>query len=232
MSEIRDLDWSQQWSSRISLAQARPAMFVADQSLGHLYAIGEPLRLVWEAEAFYKPEMATVTVSPSQYQVVCNTGPLKRSIARLVQWSNAETVIEAAAEAMLKVRIDRRYLWQKKFKEATGPTLFSPMMPLYLADLFSIAIKTTSGYWCQSFKDGWPIAPPFLIDIKCRVGILVVGSLSDTHFTGLPFSESSVAYYLQERFNQLINIEWLYSDTLMDNVSLTPDNIMQTLAQY
>ncbi len=71
----RVLDWAEVRAH----AQTRPAMYIGSQETGHKIAISDVLRLVWQAKAFRHPQSVTIDLSPTQYVVRSECGPLIRA---------------------------------------------------------------------------------------------------------------------------------------------------------
>ncbi len=83
--------------------------------------------------------------------------------------------------------------WRDRFGSSTGPTLYSPLHPLVLAQRFAIGYRVDRGMWCQTFQNGWPVSTPSRLLVPSSVGLLAAAELDPQWFTGLPFGEKEVA---------------------------------------
>lgn len=137
------------WQEIRAHAQTRPAMYIGSQETGHKSTIRDALRLVWQARVFRQPQTVTVDLSPTQYVVRAECGPLIRSVQQIFTFGDGKTlsgpwqeqgkayfsrVVQENEQRSLgfSQRQDRRG-WRYCFSGPTGPRLASPTYPFILA---------------------------------------------------------------------------------------------------
>lgn len=233
------MQWEQEWRENIKAAKLRPAMFVGGTATAHKYALSEPLRLVWEAKAFRRPQSASILLSPHQYVLRCFTGPLVRPIQKMFSWEGKRILPEGWFEAMRPLSdawvdsilqdLPRLRGWRKSFGCSTGPRLDSPMYAFLLARRFIIGYRVDDGMWCQTFESGWPQTVPFLVKEPSPVGLLVAAELEKEWFQDLPFSESDAQLPPSRSY---ANVEWHTQDDLIGADSLTWEGVSQLLCPH
>lgn len=224
--------WREQWAKHLEAARLRPAMFISEVATAHRFAVREPLRLVWVAQAFRKPVSATVLLSPTQYVVRCYTGPLVRPIQSMFSFADKPILDEGWHEHRKGIQdeyvhrimndLPRLRGWRKRFGCSTGPSLNSPMYPLVLARRFAIGYHVDQGMWCQTFDKGWPQSEPRLLTDPSSVGLLAAAELDAEWFTGLPYGEKEVAG-LTAMPN--VTIEWHDTDDLLPDGPLSIEHV-------
>jgi len=219
----------QDWETEVERAKDRPAMYIGEQKTAHLTAISSCLSLVRKANAFENFRSATVHLSPRQYTVLCESGPLLTAIEELFSWEDKSVLTEDWSSVSAQLREERRTAtleteadhrlpeWKRYFGGASGPTLEGPIDPAPLAKRLVVAYRVSSGYWCQGFRHGRPESVPFRIQTSSPVGLFVAAELDSVWFTGLPYTESNV-----QKLMSLpeVTAEWHPQDDLLpDNVS-------------
>lgn len=193
------------WQEIRTHAESRPRMYIGSQESGHKSAISDVLRLVWQAKVFRRPQVVRIDLSPTQYVVRAECGPLIRPVQQIFSVGTGETIAqtwgrEGQAYFGRILREDEekgipfshqrhRRGWRYCFSGPTGPRLASPTNPFIFAHDALWGIRTNSGLWCESYQEGIPTGKPFLLSDPSLVGLLSVAALDPQWFTGLPFTE-------------------------------------------
>lgn len=221
---------------RLAQARSRPAMQIGPQPTAHLFALEEPLRLVWKANAFQRPDRATVRVSPHQFQVAIAAGPVVPDLQTIypvaregpidLNWT--ATTRRLQAESMASTRAnEERPKWKSALLSASGPYLNSPSFASVLARRFAIAIRYDEGLWCQAYETGWPIASPLLECSYGIAGLVVVADLTPEWFTGLPFTRESTMRLT--RSYPGVECNWADVDEAVDVGALSIERALELL---
>jgi hypothetical protein len=235
--EADDQDhWKVEWHTRLEMAKKYPALFTGSETGGHRNAVNGPLRLVWEAKAFRDPRKTTLHLSPTQYIVQCNTGPLLHPIQKMYkfgrkrmlwdEWHEVDNKLHDEMWGRLVENRPRLRGWRRSFTSCCGVRLWHPMTPVGLAHRFAIAYNTDEGFWCQSFEEGWPTGDPFLIAKTSPTGLFVAGALNPEWFTGLPFTAEDTEIWSAQPY---LSIEWHPVDDLVGSECLRPEGLNQWL---
>ena len=216
-------DWHQEYRKEIEQAKAHPAMFIGWLETAHRNVISEALGLIRKAHAFRSPKSTTVHLSPTKYIVRSETGCLLPAIEELHSWGGKHLLTEGWHQVHVRLcdeRVNRIFGgkrdfvgWKRYFAGATGPTLDRPIMPAILARRFAFAYKTASGFWGQTFEDGWPHDDPFLLQQPSAVGLLIMAELNPLWFPGLPYTPEDAL-----KLSALTNVSaiWYNEDADLD----------------
>ena len=196
------------WQEIRAHAETRPAMYIGSQETGHKSAISDVLRLVWQVKAFRRPLAVRIDLSPTQYVIRAECGPLIRPIQQIFSIGTGKTIAqtwgtEARAYFGRIMREDEeqgivfsqqrhRRGWRYCFSGPTGPRLASPTNPFIFAHDALWGIRTNDGLWCESYQEGVPAGRPFLLNNPSPVGLLSVAALDPQWFTGLPYTQDDV----------------------------------------
>lgn len=216
-SEISRLLVKSQWETVLGLARLRPSMFIGGADVAHEHAIRYPLNFFWKSHTFEGPRTATVICSPTQYIVVCNSNALLQTIVDLVDWKQ-ELLVKSFSllREYLRGLPEPRLAWQEFLTSASGPNLEMLIQPFYLAKGFLIAFKANTGYWFQSYENGWPTTIPLLSTFSSEVGLLVAGNLNCEWFNGLPFTSSDVEELIPKALRSRVTTKWHPKDDLVN----------------
>ncbi len=210
-------------------------MFIGSATNGHLHrCIADPLRLIWEKRLFARPRDAVLIASSDQIHLRCRCGPMRAGIASMVQWDTCDVLI--------------RELWdvqRKALHSASGPLrllqdptlhLAGFALPLCLADLGAIGIRTRTGLWCQTYQAGWPTTAPFLVPAgRSGTGLMIAAALPARWFTGLPFTAASIESTIPDAARQHVAVVWheasqvIHPCTRSADCILEPNNIARWL---
>ncbi len=190
------------WHEIRAQAQTRPAMFIGSQENGHKLAIMGVLRLVWQAKVFRRPHSVTVDLSPTQYIVRAECGPLIRPVQQIFSFGTGETLGEFWQEEMqmFSQRQETGFFkhdWRYCFSGPTGPRLAQPSYGFILARCAVWGLRTNAGLWCEAYQEGIPIGKPFLLETPSPIGLFATAALDPEWFTGLPFTEEDARQMAQ-----------------------------------
>jgi hypothetical protein len=92
--------WKVERDRILQAAKIRPAMYLGPQGCEHLCAIQDALGLVWIAKIFRQAQQATVFLSPHQFVIRCETGPILRSIRKILSWQGKEILTSDWSEEL------------------------------------------------------------------------------------------------------------------------------------
>ncbi len=193
------------WHEARELAKKRPTMFIGSQEHGHKMAVGAIFRLIWQAKVFRRPQSVRVDLSPTQYIVRAECGPLIRPVQQIFSFGTGDTLDETWGQdwrgycEKIKhedeekgidfLRQRHRYNWRYCFSGPTGPRLAEPSYQFILARCGAWGLRTDAGLWCETFQEGIPTGKPFLLTEPSPVGLFAAAALDPEGFTGLPFTE-------------------------------------------
>lgn len=197
---MSELPKKMHWHEERKHAKMRPAMYIGSQETGHELAIKTIMRLVWQAKVFRRPGQVTVDLSPTQYIVRAECGPLIRPVQQIFSFGTGETLGEHWLEEMKLHRQQQktdtlRHDWRYCFSGPTGPRLAEPSCQFILAQYGAWGLRTNDGLWCEGFREGVPSGKPFLLKEPSPVGLLACASLEPKYFTGLPFTEEDASMF-------------------------------------
>lgn len=188
--------WKEERDRILQAAKKRPAMYLGHKDYGYRVAIQEILGLVWIAKVFRQAQQATVFLSPHQFIIRCETGPILHSIQNILSWRGKELLTSGWGEELsqhlgpLTVINDRRgwrfYHFCKTAIRVSHLDLLAPF-----ASRFYIGVRTKEGFWAQTFTEGLPDTPPLLISQSSSVGLLLGAALTDEWFK-LPIVEEEI----------------------------------------
>jgi hypothetical protein len=178
------------WKMLLRAARARPAFYIGNEANAHLSLLERSLRLFWGG-VFLAAEAVRLVVSPTQFWMSCDSGPLISQLDGLLTRKESDNVIETLRIAANRVRdesIDGPD-WPQCLRYVP---LFSPACALLLADRGVFGIRLRAGLWCQAYRRGSPQSPPQMVEPESSVGLVVVAALSPRWFHGLPYTLESV----------------------------------------
>lgn len=218
-SETPRLPLKEHWEAVLDHAKLRPSMFIGGADVAHEQAIKYPLEFLWKSHAFRGPRTATVICSPTQYIVVCNSKALLQSIVDLIDWRQ-ELLVKSffLFREHLRGVPEPRLAWQRFLTGASGPNLEMLIQPFYLAKRFLIAFKVDTGYWFQSYENGWPTNIPLLSAYSSEVSLLVAGDLNCKWFEGLPFTSIDFEKLIPEALRSNVTAKWHPEDDLINRL--------------
>ena len=247
------------WAEERQHAQKRPAMYIGDQATGHRIAIIQCLRLVWQAKVFRRPKLVTVDLSPTQYILRAECGPLIRPIQQNFRFGIGETLGQpwrsdsrAYFEKLAREEKERgkdypwkrwNSGWQYCFSGPTGPRLDAPTFPSIFANLLVWGLRRNDGMWFEGWANGIPVDKPFFIEQPSPFGLLVAAHLDAEWFTGLPFTAEDAQWFrdLSHRRYQsppkhgrfwtpgIIIANWHPQDDLISDKTLTADGLQELI---
>ncbi len=248
------------WDEVRQHAERRPSMYIGEPATAHQWSIQSCLRLVWQAKVFRRPQSVTIDLSPTQYIVRAECGPLIRPIQQHFSFGSNETLGKSWPKEMQAYNVwgdaknerkgnsvsGRRYYdWRYCFSGPTGPRLNQPAYPSILARQLAWGLRTNSGLWCETYKDGKPVARPFCLEGPSSVGLMVAADLDPQWFTGLPFTEADVVYFTELSGRRFVSqpkyepqplwtpgeivAHWHPQDDLVSERTLTPDGLTELI---
>ena len=216
-------NWDEKRTAVLAHVHQRPSMYIGDSETAHLGAIDEVTRLMWMARVCWRPGRCRITLSPSQYLIVGEAGPLVRSIQKMLTFGGQRVLAEkwreesrAYFQPMWKMGRDggrklgkgwQNRRWRYTFTGPIGPRLDCPGCHDLLARRFMWGIGTDAGMWCEAYEDGWPVGQPFLVDLPSGTGVFAAGELSAEWFPGLPFDQGDVDR-LRALSQQRVKVKW------------------------
>jgi hypothetical protein len=203
-----DEAFRQEWALRVEHARSRPTMHVGNVHTAHHLPISSALGLMWRAKAFRNPGVSHVILSPTQFLIRCEAGPLIRPIQSLYTFGGGHTLGEPwraegqpyferlnredKAKGLTWSRHRCRRGWRYCFSGPTGPRLAEPSSLWPMAKRLTWGVKTNEGLWCETYEDQRPVAKPFLIPQTSKYGVFVMGDLDPALCTGLPYTQWEV----------------------------------------
>lgn len=212
------------WEEEREHAQTRPAMYIGSQENGHTSAMREALRLVWQARVFRHPKAVTIDLSPTQYIVRAECGPLIRPIQQIFTLGNGERLSTPWREQGNKYfsqivqedeqrgipfsQMRHRRVWRYCLCGPTGPRLDWPAHPYILASSLVWGLRNDEGLWCEAYKDGLPFGNPFCLRESSSIGLLVAADLDPQWFTGLPFTKNDGRIFTEMSHRPIKMTEW------------------------
>lgn len=201
------------WHEIREHAKTRVPMYIGTQITAHKSAIVDVLRLVWQAKVFRHPQAVTVDLSPTQYIVRAECGPLIRPVQQIFSFGTGETLDETWGQewrgyfekisredeekGIDSLRQRHRYGWRYCFSGPIGPRLNSPTHPFILAHCGAWGLRTNDGLWCEAYQEGIPVGKPFLLGTPSPIGLFAAAALDPEWFTGLPFTEENARQITQ-----------------------------------
>jgi|GEM_PF-4742891 hypothetical protein len=217
--------WRMEWQRQLDDCRARPGMVIGTQRNAPEALVHEVIRLTRVDDLFESVGQITLDVSPHQYVIRCDTGPLSAEIEKRFK-PNADSfeICRDFMDANRKIRSeydskpDRNLIrptsWLQAFGGYYGPRLYESAMSSPLSKRLILAYKASEGYWCQGYSDGWPDGGPFVLKESSPVGLLVAAELYPAWCPGLPFNRESQSFTTMAR-RGLINFSWSDTDTLI-----------------
>ena len=199
------------WAEERQHAETRPSMYIGDTATAHREAIVECLRLVWQAKVFRRVQSVTIDLSPTQYIVRAQCGPLIRPIQQNFRFGTEKTLgkpwyADGRTYSAKMAREEKErgvdYPWRRWnsgwrycFCGPLGPRLDVPTMPSIFAPLLVWGVRTDAGMWCEGWADAIPTSKPFLSEKPSPIGLLAAAHLDARWFTGLPFTEEDARWF-------------------------------------
>jgi hypothetical protein len=188
--------WKEEKDRILQAAKKRPAMWLGLKGREHLLAITETLGLVWIATVFRQARQARVFLSPHQFVIRCETGPILRSIQKILSWQGKEILTSGWGPELSQhlgpdtLRNHRKgWRFYHFCKTAIRIPRLDGLAPF--ASRFYIGVRTKEGFWAQTFTEGMPDTPPLLISQPSSVGLLLGAALTDEWFK-VPLVEEEV----------------------------------------
>jgi hypothetical protein len=188
--------WKAYRDSALQGAKKKPAMYLGPKDEEHLTAIQATLGLFWVAKILSQAQQATVFLSPNQFVIRCESGPLLREIQKILSWHGKEILTSGWREELRRhmgpdTVINNRRGWRyyhccERGIHVTDLGLITPF-----ASRFLIGVRTEEGFWAQTFTEGMPDTPPLLISQSSSVGLLLGAALTDEWFK-LPLVEEEI----------------------------------------
>jgi hypothetical protein len=214
------------WASFLSRVREEPSRFVGPLTTAHLqWCVTAPVRLMYELGAAEEVSAAVVHVSPCQCHVSINSGPLIYSLGSMVNWNKEDVLVDALCRVQERL-FNETQDWAWPFRGPRGG-LDGPFRGFFLADRGALAIRTSAGLWCQTYRSGWPTSPPFLVDGRSTpVGLMVASALSPIWFPGLPFNAESVRDAVPKDARSFVTIQWHDADEVVPECSIDSRCIM------
>ena len=199
------------WQEIRAHAETRPSMYIGDPTTAHRAAIVECLRLVWQAKVFRRVHSVTIDLSPTQYVVRAQCGPLIRPIQQNFRFGSEKTLggpwhgdRRAYSEKFAREEKERGISYSRKrwnsgwrycFCGPLGPRLDVPTTPFIFAHLLVWGVRTDTGMWCEGWADAAPTGKPFLSEKPSPIGLLAAAHLDARWFTALPFTEEDAQWF-------------------------------------
>jgi hypothetical protein len=225
------------WRSMLKGARTKPSMFVGSIESAHLRPLHKLVQAVFSFGALQEPMSLTIRVSPTQYHAVGRSGPLTKTLETYMD-PNGDVLYDEVSHAGSRLRSyfekQNPEEWRRRYQ---GPTFHSHegmyADAFYLAARGALAVRTSSGLWCQTYRHGWPCTEPFVVEDRPAIGLLVAAALSPEWFTGLPFTpEDLKAPELQQPD---VTVEWHDTDDLVPacpsrECFFEPENVRRWLA--
>jgi hypothetical protein len=214
------------WVKTLAAARQRPALYQGWPPDAHLQAgIREPLRLVWEKQAFERAGHAAIIVSPNQYHCRCYAGSLVRGVERLIAWDEWDILLRGVHRLHQELGKEPAE-WARPFCESTFYIgAFGGL--LYLAERGVVGIRTSTGLWCQAYERGWPKAAPFLADESgARTGLMVGAALNPHWCPGLPYTPEAVEKAIPDAARPYVTVEWHPEDDLLPECPIDPGCVL------
>jgi hypothetical protein len=216
-------DQNQSWVETRRLAEIRPAMFVGARALG--VPIAGTLKAVWQLKALSRPSRALLRVSPHQYHLRIEAGPLAGPVQRLIAWEKCDNLDWEIGLAHTRIV---RSMAPEAHQYVTSTMSFHDFTaPFILADRSALAIRADAGLWCQTYEGGWPKTPPFLLtDAAPSLGLMVAAALSPHWYPDLPYTREAVERVLPEGAWPHVMLEWHPEDDLLPACPVDPRCIL------
>jgi len=177
-------------------AKRRPAMWLGPKDKEHLTAIQATLGLVWIAKILRQAQQATVFLSPHQFVIRCESGPLLHPIQKILSWHGKEILTSGWSKELDRhlgpfTVVNNRRGWRYYHFCEYGIHVSDLGMLTPFASRFYIGVRTEEGFWAQTFTEGMPDTPPLLISQSSSVGLLLGADLTDEWFK-LPLVEDEI----------------------------------------
>jgi hypothetical protein len=201
------------WVAMRRMAELRPSMWTGGDALGA--PIAGTLEAVWRVKSLRKPSSARLRVSPLQYHLRIEAGPLADPIQKAIEWETCDHLDRTIVLASRQLSLAYYHRSTVSFVDFTAA--------LILADRGVLAIRTDAGLWCQSYEHGWPKMPPFLLkNAAPSVGLMVAASLSPRWFPDLPYSLEAVEKRIPKIARPHVTVEWHPEDDLVPACEVDP----------
>lgn len=238
------------WHEVREHAKTRPAMYIGSQEHGHKMAVNTIFRLIWQAKVFRRPQSVRVDLSPMQYIVRAECGPLIRPIQQTLSFGTGDTLGEHWQEETKLHRQQQKtgilkHDWRYCFSGPTGPRLAEPSYQFILARCGAWGLRTNAGLWCETFQEGIPTGKPFLLNQSSPIGLFAAAALDPEWYTGLPFTEEDAQRMTQSSHQRYegpstyaprplwtrgeIIANWHPQDNLISDKMLTADGLRTLL---
>ncbi len=171
--------------------------------------------LLWWVNAFQDPRRQAYVVSPHQYHVLCETGPLIPDVASQIDWAASDDLLLALQEVRSEPLCRGAFgPWhdQRPTMRLLGQGISAV---LQLAERGALSVRTPDGLWCQGYVGGWPQSAPEIIEEPSAIGLMVAAELTEERFPGLPFRRADLRLIAAHRAGQAICCEWHDADDIM-----------------
>ena len=238
------------WHEERQHAETRPAMYIGSQEMGHKLAVREVPRLVWQAKVFRRPQVVAIDLSPTQYVVRAECGPLIRPVQQIFSFGTGSTLGEHWRDEMSAYReqqetgIHKRD-WRYCFSGPTGPHLDWLCQFFILARNGVWGLRTNGGLWCEAYQEGVPTGKPFLLSDLSPIGLMSAASLDPQWYTGLPFTEEDARLFAGLSHSRVVGhrmcgphpnwtygeiiTRWHQQDDLISERTLTAEGVRELL---
>lgn len=238
------------WHEEREHAEKRPSMYMGSQEYGHKMDVNTIFRLIWQAKVFRRPQSVRVDLSPTQYIVRAECGPLIRPVQQILSFGTGDTLGENWQREMRLHRQQQktdilRHDWRYCFSGPTGPRLAAPSYHFILARCGVWGLRTDAGLWCEAFQEGIPIGKPFLLTEPSPTRLFAAAALDPEWFTGLPFTKEDAQWMRDlshKRYQSHPKYEprplwtpgdiianWHPQDDLVNDNVLTPSGLQERL---
>ena len=200
------------------LARQRPEMFLGIPERAHYWPLKSALHLIWVAPLLRQTKRVTVVVSPNQYLILAESGPLLPPIQKCLTCENKYLLTEGWDEAILQrpptTEKNRKRHWSYAWTGPTGPRFQGMLAPSLFSHHFFFGVRFESQFWGQLLKDSYPTATPSPLEVEPSLGLVISAHLDSAWFTGLPFRSEEA----QTLRNYSTDTSYLYKDKRTDEL--------------
>ncbi len=179
-------------------ARVRPAMYLGSAEGDHRWPIRSILRLVWNFRIFRHARHVTIHLSPTQYVVLVESGPLIRPIQRLLTCQNQYVLTDGwdSAVSQYARQCERPRDWRYAWTGPTGPQFAGMLAPDIFSHRFFVGVRFETEFWGQILKTGRPISPPTTLELPASIGFVAAAHLHKDWYKRLPFALEDITALL------------------------------------